>query len=619
MDKIDARQPATAQTPQRQFGRLVLRHVLGKGQGSTTWLAHDPAQNVDVLLCMPRVQPAGPAALEAWKQSVSRAARLKHPRLAPLIEQGVMEGWPFAVYERGLSVSLTERAVPGQKAVSVLEAVQWGCEMLEALAYVHDAGGAHLDLEMHNVLVSPAGRISVAGFGVAWAAERVNVSLGPARMEPRLLAERDILMTGLLLHRLLAGHPPLDDADLYSAAARVGPEIVLLPRGGGMLIPDTLRAIVNRATDRQPRQRYLNARTLAQALESWLTVNQQESSGPLALILDRLNAVGHLPSRHRHFQHLQTEVMKDGLRVDDMADLLLSDPAMVFELLRTMHAAKVNGSEEPTNSVSRAISMLGVWGVRQIMGTVRSWPGVLGAQSSLQGDQAGAAAMSLLARHLQLAVVAGLTARWLRPFNIGDEDVMVAAMAQRLGWLLIAYHFPEEAAQIERLMLSDPGAAEVGAASHGMSRPAAVGAVLGVDPDELSAAVLKHWGFSESLIQAARPLPLDASPRRPLSADEWLRTVASQANELVGLIGTTGVAQQRALTAVVSRYARATVTTQQEMVDALQHAIRQLDGTAPREAPRAPARRQEALPDTEPAPLVPMPDQTRVIDGARGN
>ena len=46
--------------------------------------------------------------------------------------------------------------------------------------------------------------------------------------------------------------------------------------------------IVNRATARQPRQRYLNARTLLRALEGWREAAALDGGGPLALLLDRL-------------------------------------------------------------------------------------------------------------------------------------------------------------------------------------------------------------------------------------------------------------------------------------------------------------------------------------------
>ena len=66
--------------------------------------------------------------------------------------------------------------------------------------------------------------------------------------ERRQAAERDVLMIGLLMYRVLASNPALDEPDLGSAAKRVGLEIVRLPWTTPHPVPETLRAIVNRAT-----------------------------------------------------------------------------------------------------------------------------------------------------------------------------------------------------------------------------------------------------------------------------------------------------------------------------------------------------------------------------------
>ncbi|MGD6570424.1 HDOD domain-containing protein, partial [Xanthomonas citri pv. citri] len=149
-----------------------------------------------------------------------------------------------------------------------------------------------------------------------------------------------------------------------SASTRVGPEIVRLPWNTPQPIAETLRAIVNRATDRQQRQRYLNARTLISALQGWVKTNSQESSGPLALIMDRLETVGHLPSRSRDMGGILKVFTREELRVDDMVNQIVLDPALCWELLRSANTARyqTGGNEDPSCSLSRAIVLLGQQG-----------------------------------------------------------------------------------------------------------------------------------------------------------------------------------------------------------------------------------------------------------------
>ena len=74
--------PAPRTPAVRMFGRYQLLRLLGKSERSMVWLAHDPRVNQDVMLTLPRVQPADAAALEEWQREVNMAARLKHPQLA---------------------------------------------------------------------------------------------------------------------------------------------------------------------------------------------------------------------------------------------------------------------------------------------------------------------------------------------------------------------------------------------------------------------------------------------------------------------------------------------------------------------------------------------------------
>lgn len=581
MDKADtmpSSAPAGGATPARRFGRFELRQLVGKSQASNTWLALDASLQAEVILCVPRAQPADAAQRDHWSHDVLAAARLKHPRLAAVLDIGLHEGWPFLIHERGQTLTLLERLQSTHPPPTVLDIVSWMIDMLEALAYAHEAGAAHKDMQLHNVLIDAGGHAQLAGLSVGVAVSQPVIGVTSSRSTQRAAAERDVLMAGLLMHRLLAGAPALDDPDMASAAERLGREIVRLPWNTPQPVPETLRAICNRATDKQQRQRYLNARTLLSALEGWRKTNSQGSSGPIDLLMDRLNSVGHLPSRSRDSNAMLKVLLNDELKLDDMVDRLVLDPALSWELLRVVNTVRYqNGNDEVACSLSRAIMLLGQQGLRKVCGSLRGWPGVLQASSSLAGQDAGDAAVSGLDDELKRACMVAIAARWLRPFNVGDEEVMVAAMSQRLGRLLILYHFPDESAQMKQLMSPTPASDPEGKPTPGMSLEAATSAVLGINQDDLTSAVLRHWGFSESFVQAARPMSLNVSPRRPESAHDWLRLTASLANELCAMLDQPANRQPLYMSQLLSRYARPAVTNQKELTDALRRAAKAVD------------------------------------------
>jgi HD-like signal output (HDOD) protein len=589
----------------RKFGRYEIRLMIGRSQASGVWLAFDPRMQHEVLLLVPRSAPTQAAEREAWVQEVQSGARLQHPRLAEVMEVTLLDTWPFASVAREGRVTLLERLANGP-VLTPQEVASIACDVLEGLAYAHEAGRAHHDLALHHILLDKSGRATLAGLGCGLLrplAGHPSASPGSHQQTHREATERDLLMMGLLMHRLLANAWPLDDHDIGHAADRVGPEIVRLPFNTPHPVPETLRAIVNRATDRQQRQRYLNARTLLSALQGWIKTNTQDDGGPLLLLLDRLNAVGALPGRPHTERALVGALSQESLRVEDFVDVVLLNPAMSWEMMRAVNTAsyRSSGSDEGVTTLSRAVLLLGQQGVRKLISSLRTWPGALAAKASVD-QELGLQAQGALERELRTCCLAGHIARWIAPFELSDEECALAAMSQRLGWLLVLYHFPDEAAQMKRLMLPGPPAEQGGAPTPGMSLEGAAAAVLGINLDDLTLAVLKHWGWDDRLAQAARPLSRTAGVRHPASTDEMLRTVASLSNEIAS---TQDLAMDKAVSAmhqIQLRYARPLNLEARECQATLDHAVKLIDRPVKAEVDDdAPRRKQDVAPDGQAA------------------
>ncbi len=575
------------------FGHFELHRLLGKSSATMTWLAHDSHAKQQRMLSMPRVQPADEIALEHWMHAARKAARLVHPNLAPVAEIGVQDHWPFVVVEHAAGQTLSEWLVAHPNPAPIA-AAGIACQALAGLAYAHEAGVAHQDLQLHHLLVDEAGNVRIAAFDIVVEPTQVETAFGalPAQGEGRAAgrfataldpghlrlrreaAERDVLALGLLLHQLLAGAPALDDADTGRVIARIAPhgrEIVRLPWTTPYPLDEPLRAIVNRATARQPRQRYLSARTLLRALEGWRESVAQDGGGPLALVLDRLQSVGHLPALPGVGFLAARLASLEGQRTYEMAEPILRDMALSFELLRQVHTAQVQATQVagngPVLTIRRTIALVGVNGVRHAAASLRAWPGPL--------NEEGAQALQQLMQRVRLA---GHTAQALRPPGYDPEVVYLVALLQNLGRLLVQYHFPVEAAQITALM--HPTAQDGDTpAERGMSEQEASFAVLGVDTEAIGVAVARHWGLADEVIQMMRRLPLARPVRNPGGDADLLRIAASAANETVDAIAAPPSAKiEGALDTIVQRYGRVLAITQRDLKQALHDAGEALRG-----------------------------------------
>ncbi len=550
------------------FGRYQLLRLLGKSQRTMAWLVAAPAAGPSLIVVLPRVQPVGTAVLDRWAHAVHRGARLSHPNLAPALEVGLQDGWPYAIYDGAEVATLADRL--SSKGLPAAEVAKLAMQAADGLAFAHEGGVAHHDLQPYLLLVDDQGQLRLAGLAVGAGHEGESSTVAgvdPAALRAqRDAAQRDVLALGVLLHPMLTGQPALDEPDVGRVIARLPPEgrdIVRLPWNTPQPLPEPLRAIVNRATERQERQRYRNARTLARALEGWLKIEAAGASGPLALLHDKLRAAGVLPSFPGAAAQAAQLALMDRESMSQLADVVLHDLALAFELLRAVNTAQVRGAQlagsGPVLTLRRAIAMLGMEGVRRASLALRPWPGPL--------DEAGAAELDRLVRRVKRA---GRLALLLRPAGYDAEVVYLITLLQNLGRLVVQYHFADEAAQIRRLMQPESGARIGEPDEPGMTEEGAAFAVLGVDIEAIGAAVARYWGLDDSVLHMIRRLPVAAPVRQGENDADLLRMVGSAANETADALALSGQAALSALQRVVLRYGRLLNFTMKDLQAALQ-------------------------------------------------
>jgi non-specific serine/threonine protein kinase len=555
----DAVEGEAARARLRDFGRFELRALLGKCARSMTWLVFDPRTSQELMLMLPRTAPASQDAADQWLRQLKLVGRLSHPNLAHPIDIGQHEQWPFVTYDRALGETLAERLVR-QPVPAANEVADWICQALEGLAFAHDAGLTHRSLQLSSLLINSADQVRVAGIEVASdsivSAAADDVGIGGVssdlRRRQRENAEADLVAIGVILHRLLSGEDALGEADVQLVVDRMlpkGRELVRLPWGTPQPIPDALRTIVNRSTDRQPRQRYLNARTLLRALDGWRSDAAQAGGGPTATLLERINRHGHLPALPGIAERARRFTRMERRHTSEVSQLVLQDMAMSFELLRNVNSATVRGvttsSGGPMLNMQRAVAMLGLDGVKRAASVLRPWPGPL--------SEADAEALKSLMQRVQRA---GKIAQALRPAGYDEEVIYLITLLQNLGRLLVQYHFPDDALQIRALMQPAPATPEAPEPVR-MTETAAAYAVLGTDIESMGAAVAKHWGLHEEVQHMIHRISPDAPIHTPESDGDTLRATASLANDIVDALDLPASKLNSTLEQLVKRYGRA--------------------------------------------------------------
>ncbi|MGX7728719.1 Stk1 family PASTA domain-containing Ser/Thr kinase [Rhodococcus sp. 2H158] len=220
---------------------------------------------------------ADPQFLARFEFEARSVARLTHPGLVAVYDQGQDGDHVFLVMELveggTLRELLRERGpMPPHAAAAVAAPV------LGALAVAHRAGLVHRDVKPENVLISDAGEVKIADFGLVRAVAAAtttsrSVILGTAAyLSPEQVttgtadARSDVYATGILLFEMLTGRTPFTgDTSLSVAYQRVDRDV---PDPGSLIdgVPEQFDELVRHATEREPGERFPDAAAMAAAL-----------------------------------------------------------------------------------------------------------------------------------------------------------------------------------------------------------------------------------------------------------------------------------------------------------------------------------------------------------------
>lgn len=258
--------------------RYRLGSVVARGGMSTVYRGTDTRLDRPVAVKVMDPRLAGdPAFRTRFEREARSAARIDHPSVVDVFDQGDDRNGPepvlFLVMElveggtlRDVVRARGQLGVPG--AIAVMDRV------LSGLAEAHRLGLVHRDVKPENVLISYAGEVKVADFGLVVAAghagaSHVGVIMGTvAYLSPEQVAtgtadaRSDVYAAGVLLYELLTGTPPYTGDTAISVAFRHVNDRVPAPSQIAGDVPPELDALVLRATDRDPAARPADAGAL---------------------------------------------------------------------------------------------------------------------------------------------------------------------------------------------------------------------------------------------------------------------------------------------------------------------------------------------------------------------
>jgi eukaryotic-like serine/threonine-protein kinase len=230
--------------------------------------------------------------VELFLREAKLTVSLQHANVLQVFDLGEVRGQYYMVMEfvDGENLRTLQRAAAAaQVPMGLREGVFIVQQVAEGLAYAHDkldAAGRplniiHRDINPSNVMISIAGEVKLADFGIAKAANVQGGTqagvvkgkvgyLAPEQVRGGGVDQRsDLFLLGLMLHELLSGQQLFSGTDYFRVLRSISSFDVkaMEPLPG---VPAPLWSILTRALAQEPAVRFQRARDMADALQDFL-------------------------------------------------------------------------------------------------------------------------------------------------------------------------------------------------------------------------------------------------------------------------------------------------------------------------------------------------------------
>ncbi|HHT38312.1 MAG TPA: Stk1 family PASTA domain-containing Ser/Thr kinase [Mollicutes bacterium] len=305
---------------QKVNGRYEIIKLLGEGGMANVYLAEDVILGRRVAVKVLRGDLANDEKfVRRFQREALAASSLSHPNIVEMYDVGEDNGDYYIVMEyiegRNLKQLIKKRG-----ALTIPEVIDIMLQLTDGLSHAHDAYIIHRDIKPQNILILENGLVKITDFGIAMALNssqltQTNSVMGSVHYLPPEQAagkgstiKSDIYALGILMYELLTAKLPFKGENAVEIALKHMKDPLPSLRRELNDVPQSLENVIIKASAKNPKNRYNNAREMYDDLK---TVMNEE----------RLNEPRHI---YKYLEHDLEDtkvlpVIKEDKEVDNIA------------------------------------------------------------------------------------------------------------------------------------------------------------------------------------------------------------------------------------------------------------------------------------------------------------
>lgn len=268
--------------------RYQIIKTLGEGGMANVYLAHDTILDRNVAVKVLRGDLANDEKfVRRFQREALSASSLSHPNIVEMYDVGEDDGQYYIVMEYVDGKTL-KQVLKSRGHLSITEVVDIMLQLTDGMAHAHDAYIIHRDIKPQNIMILSNGMIKITDFGVATALNstqltQTNSVMGTVHYLPPEQAQgkgstirSDIYSMGIMMYELLTGLVPYKGDNAVEIALKHLKEPLPSVRKFNPSIPQSIENIIIRATAKNPKNRYMDAREMHEDLKTALDDSRKD-------------------------------------------------------------------------------------------------------------------------------------------------------------------------------------------------------------------------------------------------------------------------------------------------------------------------------------------------------